>query len=256
MNKHKLKQVIWLTIAILIIILAIIVYFNRTYSYIYNHIDKMALKNPDRSHFHTVINNETASSSLVYVALGDSLTAGVGANSYDETYPHLLAHYFAGNDFSVNMKVRAVPGAKTGDLLNGLLPAAINDNPDIVTLLIGVNDIHGQISVEDFEVNYDKILSRLTQETRAKIYIINVPYIGADNLLLPPYNYLFDRRTKQYNEVVYRLAVKYNLKYIDLYTQTEELFKKNGSHYAADFFHPSTQGYKIWADLIYADTSQ
>ena len=46
------------------------------------------------------------------------------------------------------------------------------------------------------------------------------------------------------------------LKYIDLYTQTEELFKKNGSHYAADFFHPSTQGYKIWADLIYADTSQ
>ena len=34
---------------------------------------------------------------------------------------------------------------------------------------------------------------------------------------------------------------------------TEELFKMNGPHYAADFFHPSSQGYKIWADLIYAD---
>jgi len=256
MNKHNLKRAVWLIGGILLIIGAIIVYFNRSYAYIYNHIDKIALQNPDRSHFHVVANNETASSTLVYVALGDSLTAGVGADTYEETYPHILAEYFAGNDYIVNIRSRAVPGAKTRDLLNGLLPAAIKDNPDIVTLLIGANDVHGKVSQEEFAANYENIILRLTQETKAKIYVINVPYIGANNLLLPPYNYLFDRRTKQYNKIISALAAKYNLKYIDLYTQTEELFKTNGSHYAADFFHPSAQGYKIWADLIYADTSQ
>ena len=255
MNKHNYKRAAWLGALILALAIIIVLYFNRSYAYIYNHIDKIGLQNPDRSHSHLVVNNEMASSSLTYVALGDSLTAGVGVDTYEQSYPHLLAEYFAGNDYQVTIKSRAIPGAKTKDLLNGLIPAAIRDNPDIITLLIGVNDVHSQISLKDFRTNYENILERLTKETKAKIYIINIPYIGANNLVLPPYNYLFDRRTKQYNKVIEELATKYNIKYIDLYTQTEDLFKENGSHYAADFFHPSAQGYKIWADLIYADTS-
>lgn len=256
MNKHYYNRVVWPGVLILALVIISILYFNRSYGYIYNHIDKIALQNPDRNHSHLVFNNELASSSLTYVALGDSLTAGVGADVYEESYPYLLAEYFAGNDYQVTIKSRAIPGAKTNDLLNGLVPPAIRDNPDIITLLIGVNDIHGQISLEDFRNNYEKILERISKETKAKIYIINIPYIGANNLLLPPYNYLFDRRTKQYNKVISELVLKYNLEYIDLYTQTEDLFKENGSHYATDFFHPSAQGYKIWADLIYDSTSQ
>lgn len=256
MNKHNYKRVAWLGAIILALAIIITLYFNRSYAYIYNHIDNIALQNPDRNHFHLVVNNEMASSSLTYVALGDSLTAGVGADEYSESYPYLLAEYFAGNDYQVTIKKRAIPGAKTSDLLNGLVPTAIRDNPDIITLLIGVNDIHGQISLEDFRNNYEKILERLSKETKAKIYLINIPYIGANNLLLPPYNFIFDRRTKQYNKIIAELALKYNLKYIDLYTQTRDLFKKNGLHYAADFFHPSAQGYKIWADLIYDSIGQ
>lgn len=151
------------------------------------------------------------------------------------------------------MRDRAVPGARTDDLLNGLLPAAIRDNPDIVTVLIGVNDVHNDTNRAEFSANYENIIMRLRKETKAKIYLINIPFIGADNLILPPYNYLFDARTKQFNKVIQELAIKYQIKYIDLYTPTKNLFTKSGSHYAADLFHPSAEGYKIWADLIYAN---
>ncbi len=255
MNKRYFKKIGWPGIAIAVVFI-VVIYFNRSYAYIYNHIDKSALTTPDRTFTYSVVNNQMSSSSLTYVALGDSLTSGVGVNNYNESYPYLLAQYFSGNDKQVILKDRAVPGAKTKDLLAGLVPAAIRDNPDIITILIGVNDIHSQISRDDFRKNYDNILRQVTGGTKAKIYVISIPFIGADNLIWPPYNYTFDLKTRRYNKIVKELAEKYKVRYIDLYTQTEALFKANGPHYASDFFHPSAQGYKIWADLIYASINQ
>ncbi len=253
MTKKNLKKATVFRLVGLIFIIAAIIYFNRAYAYIYNHIDHVALRPPTRDSSYLISNNQMASSSLTYVALGDSLTAGVGAEKLEETYPYLLSKYLAGNDYQINVKLRAVPGAKTQDLVNGLLPLGIADNPDIVTLMIGVNDIHGEISATEFKKNYEEILRRLSSETKAKIYVVSIPFIGSDNLLLPPYNYYFDAKTKEYNKIVLALTNKYHLKYIDLYTQTESLFKEAGPHYSADFFHPSAEGYKIWSDLIYAD---
>jgi lysophospholipase L1-like esterase len=256
MNKHSYKKKAWISGLVIFLVIIAIIYFNRSYAYIYDHIDKMALKSPDRNHSFLVVNNKTASSSLTYVALGDSLTAGVGTDKYSDSYPYLLAQYFAGNNYQIDLEDRAVPGVKTEELLNGLVPAAIKDQPDIVTLLIGVNDVHGMIDRKDFRKNYETILQMLTKETKAKIYVINIPLIGASNLVTPPYNLIFDYRTQQYNKIIKELADKYSVNYIDLYTPTKDLLRSNGPHYASDFFHPSKLGYKIWADLIYADTSQ
>lgn len=255
MNKF-LKSIGWRRGGVIIFLLIIIVlYFNRSYAHIYNKIKEVDLKSSDNGQSYFVVNNETASSSLTYVALGDSLTAGVGVINYEDSYPYLLAQYFAGNDFQVSLQSRAEPGAKVADLVTDFLPVAINDNPDIVTLLVGVNDIHGPITQKEFSQNYEIILKRLTTETNAKIYVINIPFIGADNLLFPPYDYFFNIRTRKFNKIIKELTDKYSVKYIDLYTPTEDLFRENGSHYSTDFFHPSAEGYKIWADLIYADIS-
>lgn len=253
MNKKNFRKKAGLIGLVIFLLIIAAIYLNRAYAHVYNKIDGAALLSPDHTRTHVVLNNQEASSSLVYVALGDSLSAGVGADSYEESFPYLLAQYFAGNDRSVVLENRAVPGAKSSDLLCGLLPGAITDDPDVVTLLIGINDLHGQISLEQFRDNYDKIVKRLTTETKAKVYLINLPFIGSNQLLLPPYNYFFNQRTKQYNEIILEIAEKYSVSYIDLYLPTEELLRNSGSHYASDFFHPSAEGYKIWADLIYAD---
>ncbi len=253
MNKF-FKRIGWRRGGVIIFLLIIVaLYFNRSYAHIYNKIDEANLKSSDNGQSYFIVNNNAASSSLTYVALGDSLTAGVGVNDYEDSYPYLLAQYFAGNSYRINLQSRSYPGLKTADLVKDYLPEAIDDNPDVATLLIGVNDIHGQISAKEFGRNYEEILKRLTSETEAKVYAINIPLLGSRNLLLPPHNWFLNFKTRQFNKIIKKLTDKYSVKYIDLYTPTEKFFRENGSHYAADFFHPSAEGYKIWADLIYAD---
>jgi lysophospholipase L1-like esterase len=237
-------------IGLLLISLAVAVYFNRAYAHIYKTLGVAGLKPVDYTQTY-YLNNMVKNFGLVYVSLGDSLTAGVGADNYQESYPYLLATKLGGPEQGVVLKDYSLTGAKTSDLLKSLLPAAVSSNPDIVTLLIGVNDIHNQVSLNDFRNNYEQILDRLTAETTARVYAVSIPFIGADNLMLPPYQFYFDYQTKRFNAVIKELATKYGVEYLDLYTPTLSLFKKSGRHYSADLFHPSAAGYKIWAEIIY-----
>jgi len=242
-------------LAIALLFLIAVIYLNRAYAHIYNHIDNMGLKEVNSQKTMEIANNEAASSTLVYVALGDSLSAGVGASSYEESFPYILGSYLAGNDYRLTLENLAVPGARTEYLASTLVPEALAADPDIVTLLIGINDIHGQVGLKQFRENYDSILNRLTNESKAQIYVINLPYIGAPNLLLPPYRAFFDLEARRYNKAIEELCLRYGVPYLDLYSKTEGLFKENGPHYSPYFFHPSAEGYRIWADLIYADIS-
>lgn len=239
-----------------LLLVAATIYFNRAYAHIYNYIDDMGLKGVNNQKTWEIVNNRSASSTLVYVSLGDSLSAGVGASSYEESFPYILGRYLAGNDYRLTLESLAVPGARSAYLSSALLPEALAKDPDIVTLLIGVNDVHGQVGLKRFRENYENILEKLTTESRARIYVISLPYIGAPNLLLPPYRAFFDLETRRYNRVIEELCLKYGVQYLDLYTKTEGLFKEKGPHYSPDFFHPSAEGYRIWADLIYADISK
>lgn len=265
-GSSKKKKAIILAI---IIIVALTVYLNRAYAHIYGTLGSAGLKPAEGGEAYIIDmpNNYNiepglradgikATTSLVYVALGDSLTAGVGTDNYQESFPYLLAEKFAGDNQRVTLKNRSIPGETTTGLIDNFLPAAINDQPDVVTLLIGVNDIHDKATVLDFRKNYEEILSRLQQETKAKIYIINLPFIGAESLMLPPYQFLFDARTKEFNEIIKELAVKHSIQYIDLYSPTVALFKHSGNHYSPDLFHPSAIGYNLWAEIIYDSINQ
>lgn len=220
------------------------------YACIYGRIIKKGLKSPDNRQEYAIIRNENSKQRLVYVALGDSLTAGVGTHDYRESYPYLVAEKLSPKN-NIFLKNRSVSGFTSKDLKNKLLPIAIKDAPDMVTLLVGINDIRTNTSKRAFKKNYEHILSSLIKKTKAKIYIINIPFIGSGNLVLPPYNYLFDFRIKELNKIIDDLALKNNLKCIDLYSASLEEFKKSNSYYSSDLFHPSGKGYAFWAGIIF-----
>jgi len=247
MTQFRTKKNIYI-FAFIIFFIIIALYLNRSYAHIYKFISAANL--PPVNLSEKYLFDTMATTSLTYVALGDSLTAGAGADNDQESFPYFLAQKIADNK-KVILHNRAVPGYKTSDLIFNLLDKAINDRPDVISLLIGVNDIHDQVPEKEFAKNYEIILKRLTTKTQSKINVINLPYIGADNLILPPYNFYFNKKTQAYNLIIKNLADKYRVNYIDLYAPSLELFKKPGSHYSADLFHPSASGYKIWADLIY-----
>jgi lysophospholipase L1-like esterase len=238
-----------------IILLAIfVVYLYTANAFIYYRIGIANLIMPSQNDLNYMTNTEVGTTT--YVALGDSLTAGAGVSNPEETLPSLLATKMSQAGLNIILKNFSTPGYKTQDIIDVYLKPTIEVKPDIVTLLIGVNDIHNNVGKNQFRKNYQLILDRLTKETKAKIYLINIPYIGSNTAIVPPLDYYFETETNSYNEIIKDLARVYNIKYIDLNSPTKDLFKTDGPHYASDSFHPSAYGYKLWANIIYDRLNQ
>lgn len=235
---------------LLLVLIAVGVYLNRSYAHIYDEITMVNLMAPKYLSAY-VLGNKAKAAENVYVALGDSLTAGVGVDTYELSYPYLVARSLADRAGGATLINQSFSGARSADIINLLLDETIEKQPDIVTILIGTNDVHGDISLAAFTKNYEDILSRLTQETKARVYAISIPYLGSGSLIRPPYNYYFPRRIRSFNEKIERLAKRYGVQYIDLYTSTTKVSVKDGPYYAADSFHPSADGYALWAPIIY-----
>lgn len=255
MNKIRLRGHLYLISIITVLILGT-VYLNLAYAHIYNMIQVARLKPVNELVVYNFNenNNDPAGTipSIKYVALGDSLTFGVGTQYYSESYPFLVSKkLYENNGEPLTLYNFSWPGDKSSDLIAKFLDYTINEKPNKITILIGINDIHSQISASKFQNNYAKILSRLTNETKADIYVISIPYLGSGQILLPPYNYYFNYKTRQFNEIIKELAAEYEVNYIDLYSPTVNLFKKSGDHYSSDFYHPSAGGYALWGQIIY-----
>lgn len=216
-------------------------------AYIYHRIHAGNLSYPDTEHTYTL---RGPGPEKTYVALGDSLTAGIGVASYTESFPHRLAEQLASTQ-RVRLEVMATPGLRSGGLLSEYVTTAIAAKPDIITVLIGTNDIHGRVSARDFEANYRVILEKLGT-TDAKIYTVSIPYIGSRTLIFPPMNFYFDWKTRQFNGIIERLASEYKVTYIDIAEPTRRELKSD-TMYSNDSFHPNATGYARWANLIYAN---
>ncbi len=238
---------------LLLLVGALAIYLNWANVHFYHRLYTARLVWPQLQH--TYLIGDSSGPTVKYVALGDSLTAGVGAESYDQSYPYILARWYAGSSGrQVELRPLATPGYKTSDLIKRHLDNAIKQRPDIVTVLIGNNDVHSlQPSAAEFHKNYALILKRLTTETNARVVVMTLPYTGADTLILPPYNYYYQYRTHVLNREIRSVAAEYNVPVVDLYTPTWPLATNTGPHYARDAFHPSSFGYAWWARIIIDD---
>lgn len=196
---------------------------------------------------------EHSDMSLTYVAIGDSLTAGVGVDTYTQSYPYLIARDIARDQHAnVQLIPFAIPGIRSEYVVGYFLEPVIATKPDIVTLFIGINDIHGNVSLQKFTERYDAILTTLTQKTTAKVYVINLPPIGTKDLIAQPYRLYFGWKTEQYNASIKDLALKYDVTYVDL-ASSHQPYALDNAYYARDFFHPNALGYTLWEQTIYAN---
>lgn len=88
-TKHKI------IIYSLLIAAAIIAYLALAHFLIFYRIKTAGLRAPDRQEAYLIGQDKTMAENLLYAALGDSLTAGVGASKYEQSYPYLVAENLA-----------------------------------------------------------------------------------------------------------------------------------------------------------------
>ena len=150
-----------------------------------------------------------------------------------------------------------ISGNRTCQLFDRLYSDAIAFEPDIISILIGINDIwhrygSGRIATTDaqIELNYRSILERLRKETNAKIVIL-CPYLldceDKDQIR---------EDLKTVIPIVKRLADEFADVYVPLDEYFEEALKTAPSplYYSADGVHPNKNGSefigKIYADAL------
>ncbi len=194
---------------------------------------------------------------------GDSITDGTrDRRNYHEMgrgYPkyasEFIAEAYPNTEFEfIN---QGIGGNRTCQLFDRLYTDCLAFEPDIISVLIGINDIWHkydrekiETTDEQFEANYRAILSRIKAQTNAKL------------LVLSPF--LFDHESKAHfiPDLERRLPTirKIAAEYADVYVPLDELVKKaletqsEPYFYSADGVHPNPNGAeligKIYAEAI------
>ncbi len=234
-NKIKMKK-------LLLIFLITSIYLNRSYAYFYDFLGKQNLAPPIHE-TEITFGYKTGGNNINYVALGDSLTEGVGVSDYRNSYPYLIAQKMS-TKFNVKLINLSHAGDTSKEVLTNQLPKILFQKPDLITILIGVNDIHNLKSLKEFEDNYTQIITSL-KKTGAKLYVLSIPYLGSDKIVYFPYNLILELRTKQFNNVIKKVSITVGAEYIDL-----NALSKSANFYSSDQFHPGEEGYKEWAKTV------
>lgn len=178
--------------------------------------------------------------------LGDSTAAGVGASSADEALPRRVALAL---DRAVEVSSLAVSGARLGDVLGRQLPRLATLRPDIVIVSIGANDAVHLTSLGTFRDQYTTLVRSIPSGTL--LVLLGVPDMGAPPRFLQPLRAIAGLRGRQLDQVTRTTAERSGASYVDIAGQTGPVMRSDpGRYFAADRYHPSDDGYALWARAV------
>ena len=172
-------------------------------------------------------NNSEKMSSKKIVLMGNSIT------EHWQTYTPL---FFKENSFFIN---KGISGQTTVEMLSRFNEDVINQNPQAVYILAGINDIaqnSGYISIDDISTNIIK-MGLLAQKNNIKVIICSV---------MPVTEIAWNEKIKNANQKVIELnqklinkSKKNNFTYLDYYSKMKD--ELNSLTY--DGLHPNEKGY-------------
>ncbi|MFF4546492.1 SGNH/GDSL hydrolase family protein [Streptomyces sp. NPDC001406] len=187
--------------------------------------------------------------SVRFVALGDSLTEGVGDPAGDgwRGWAALLAGGLSENP--VEFTNLAVSGAQTRDVLERQTPAGLELGPDVVSVVIGVNDtLRCTFDIHAVAARLDKVYAAFTRQG-AVLLTACLPdpgaMLGLPGALARP----LARRQRAVNAVVHALSDRYGAVHLHA---SEGLWLTDRAMWSADRLHPGERGHRQLALRFHA----
>ncbi|PPS76604.1 MULTISPECIES: SGNH/GDSL hydrolase family protein [Streptomyces] len=179
---------------------------------------------------------------LRFVALGDSLTEGVGDPVGDGAWrgwAALLAEGLAGE--RVGFTNLAVSGSQTRDVLERQLPAALELRPDLVSVVVGVNDtLRCTFDIGAVATRLDRVYAALGEQG-AVLLTACLPdpgtVLGLPGALAHP----LARRQRAVNTVVHALSQRYAALHLHA---CEGDWVTDRALWSADRLHPGERGHR------------
>jgi lysophospholipase L1-like esterase len=192
------------------------------------------------------------STSISWLALGDSYTIGQGVNA-SERFPAQTLDL---------LKMRRIKTAQltyiaTTGWTSAELDKSIGQQNlayyDFVTVLIGVNDQFQGVDTSAYSKNFKSVLKKAIEATRGEsqhVLVLSIP----DYSLSPEGKKLDTTKIKReidlFNSLNKKIANNFKCQYLDITVLGREA-KLNPSWIAKDGLHPSALAYNKWAEQIY-----
>jgi len=203
-----------------------------------------------------------AKNGMVILFQGDSITDGNWGRNLDPN--HIMGHGYAfsiasrlGADFpekSLKFHNRGISGNKIIDLASRWQIDTLDLKPDLLSILIGVNDSSSVvfnwepiISVEKYEAEYSRLLKQ-TQELFPNImFVLCEPFILKVGKVAENWEAYYSDLLKR-QAVVRKLATQYNAIFVGF----QEVFNKACKKATADYWiwdgvHPTVPGHQLMA---------
>lgn len=192
---------------------------------------------------------------------GDSITDG--GRSYDQDWNHIMGQSFpyliSGRlwyDHPEQERMflnRGISGNRIGDLRRRWQKDALDLKPDVISILVGVNDVFAVVkdkdpaSVQQFRLDY----AALIEDTRAALPGVKIvlcePFILPVGQVLEQLK-LWQDETLQRAQVVKELAAKYQATFVPLQKEFELACKRaKPAHWIWDGVHPMPAGHELIA---------
>lgn len=148
---------------------------------------------------------------------------------------------------------RGIGGNRIVDLYARIKADVWNHNPDIVSILIGVNDVWHEIfggNGVDLE-RFEKMYRMLIEDTKVRFpnvkFILCEPFVLKGSATDEKYEEFCE--IKKYAAVVKKLAEEYSAGFVALQDKFDKAAKKYGAaHYLYDGVHPDIAGGKLIAE--------
>jgi lysophospholipase L1-like esterase len=186
------------------------------------------------------------------VWLGDSTATGVGAGDVTGSMAHRVTARFT--DAPVTLTILGRSGAQVHEVLDDQLPLLQATDADVVFVSIGANDVTALTRDPTFRSRYRRMVTTIEELARgAEIVLVGIPDIGTAPRLAVPLRQIAGWRGAQLDDEIARVARQRGHRHVDLADRTGPIFSSDPERYfAADDYHPSSDGHEVWADAVLA----
>lgn len=187
---------------------------------------------------------------------GDSITDGNRGRGADPN--HILGHGYAFiiaakygaslAERNLNFMNRGISGNTVLDLEKRWTKDTIELKPDILSILIGVNDKGRNVPFEQFEQVYDKLLTDAKTANPNLKLVLCEPFV-LNHLATTPSNGSPNADIVKRQEIVAKLAKKHGAALVHFQKALDEASKRAPvSHWIWDDVHPTYSGHQVLAD--------
>jgi acyl-CoA thioesterase I len=185
------------------------------------------------------------STSIRYLALGDSYTIGEGVTE-QERWPVILA-----KRLEIAMPaIIAKTGWTTDELLAAIKKESHDKNYGLVSLLIGVNNQYRGYDLDIYRKEFAQLLQQAISfagDDPTKVFVVSIPDYGVTPFAAEKQPQKISEEINIYNSINKEISLKMRVRYFDITP-----ISRNAAQYqtllAEDQLHPSGKMYRMWVE--------